>query len=139
MKKRQPVSDIMTQAVVTVNVNESLSTVQRILKKEKVRHLPVVDGNKLVGILSRTDVLRLSFGHVFGESQMSADAAIFDMLSIPQVMTHKPRTVDVSTSIQDVAQILADEEFHALPVLEGKELVGIVTTTDIIRFLLEQY
>ncbi len=138
MKKRQPVSDVMTKQVVTVNVKDSLLTVKSVLSNKKVRHLPVLDGGKLVGILSRTDVMRLSFGNVFGE-QAEADAAIFEMLSIPQIMTHKPRTVSVSMTIHDVAEILAEEEFHALPVVDGDKLVGIVTTTDIIRFLLAQY
>ena len=61
------------------------------------------------------------------------------MLSISQVMTQKPRTVEASLSIRDVAEILASEEYHALPVVENGQLVGIVTTTDVIKYLLEQY
>lgn len=81
---------------------------------------------------------RLTFGGLF-ENQKEADEAVLDMLSVPQVMTSKPRTVSTDDSIKDVAEIFAKEQFHALPVVEGKALKGIVTTTDIIKYMLEQY
>jgi len=64
------------------------------------------------------------------------------MLTISQVMSHKPRVVKADESIRHVAEILAVEEFHALPVVDPEDelkLIGIVTTTDVIRYLLEQY
>jgi CBS domain-containing protein len=54
-------------------------------------------------------------------------------------MTSKPKVVSISDSVKDVAEIFAKEEFHALPVVEGEELKGIVTTTDVIKYLLDQY
>ncbi len=104
----------------------------------RLRHFPVVDGNHLLGILSLTDILRLSFGKNFGSGQLEADEAIFEMLSIDQVMKHNPITVNSENSIEEVADILANEEFHALPVVDDGILTGIVTTTDVIRFLLDQ-
>jgi acetoin utilization protein AcuB len=73
------------------------------------------------------------------ENQEGADEAVLEMLSIPQVMTAKPRMVDPNDLIRDVAEIFANEEFHALPVVEDGVLKGIVTTTDVIRYMLEQY
>lgn len=138
MKKREKVTKIMTADVSTVSVHESLRDVRDRLQSKKVRHLPVVSGDKLVGILSRTDIMRLSFGGVFA-GQEEADEAIFDMLSIEQVMVSKPRTVQVEDTIHEVAEVFASEEFHALPVMDGDKLAGIVTTTDVIKYLLEMY
>ncbi len=138
MKKREKVSKIMTANVHTVGIHEDLRQVRDRLQENNIRHLPVVSGDKLVGILSRTDILRLSFGSVFA-GQEEADEAIFDMLTIEQVMVNNPRTVQAEDTIQDVAEVFASEEFHALPVVDGEKLVGIVTTTDIIKYLLEQY
>lgn len=138
MKKREKVSTIMTADVSTVSVHESLRDVRDRLQNKQVRHLPVVSGDKLVGILSRTDIMRLSFGGVFA-GQEGADEAIFDMLSIEQVMVSEPRTVQAEDTVQDVAEVFAAEEFHALPVMEGEKLAGIVTTTDVIKYLLEMY
>ncbi|MFT4521928.1 MAG: CBS domain-containing protein [Bacteroidia bacterium] len=62
-----------------------------------------------------------------------------EMLELKQVMTSKPKVVQSTASIKEVAKIFAEEQYHALPEVEGSVLVGIVTTTDVIRYLLDQY
>ena len=138
MKKREPISHIMTKSVVTVNQNDDLRKVVEKLKSNSIRHIPVVNGKEVVGIISRTDVNRLTFGALF-DGQEGVDEAILDMLSISQVMTSKPRTLPSDTIIKDVAEVFAKEDFHALPVIDQGELKGIVTTTDVIKYFLEQY
>ncbi|ABQ04101.1 CBS domain-containing protein [Flavobacterium johnsoniae] len=138
MKKREPISHIMTKTVVTVNQNDDLTKVVEKLKSNSIRHLPVVNGKKVVGIISRTDINRLTFGALF-DGQEGSDEAILQMLTIPQVMTAKPKTVSSDAIIRDLAEIFSKEEFHALPVVDNDELKGIVTTTDVIKYFLEQY
>lgn len=138
MKKREPISHIMTKTVVTVNENDGLRKVVEKLKKHNIRHIPIVRSKEVVGIISRTDINRLTFGALF-EGQEGADEAILDMLTIAQVMTSKPKTISSDTIIKDSAEIFVKEEFHALPVVDNGELKGIVTTTDILRYFLEQY
>jgi CBS domain-containing protein len=139
MKKREPVSHIMTTELTTVNVTQSLREVIKIFEENNFRHLPVVSGDDLIGIISKTDILRISYGSNFGEQESQIDDAIFDMLSIKQVMRTNLHTIEPETTIKDAAEIFSQAEFHALPVVQGKKLVGIVTTTDIIKYLLEQY
>ena len=129
----------MTQEVHTVNVNNSLQEANGIFNKYNIRHIPVVNGEKLIGILSHTDILRISFGNTFGNEQEGTDEAIFNMLSINQVMKHSPQTVSSEDTLKEAAQILAEKEFHALPVTDDGKLVGIITTTDIINYFLDQY
>ncbi len=137
MKHSEPISAIMTREVHTVSLDQELSDVVKILKKYKIRHIPVTDDNEVVGIISRTDINRLTFGALL-DNQDGVDEAILTMLSISQVMTHKPRLVKTDSSVKDVAEIFTREEFHALPVTDGNNnLVGIVTTKDIIGYLLE--
>lgn len=138
MKKREPISHIMTKTVVTANENDDLKQVVEKLKKNTIRHIPIVKAKEVVGIISRTDINRLTFGALF-EGQEGADEAILDMLTISQVMTSKPKTVSSDTSIRDLAEIFAKEDFHALPVVDNGELKGIVTTTDVVKYFLEQY
>lgn len=138
MKKREPIRIIMTSEVFSVQENQKLSEVVELFRKHKIRHLPVLNGKKVSGIISRTDINRLTFGALF-ENQEGADEAVLEILSIPQVMTAKPRVVQQEDSIKSVAEIFASEEFHALPVVENEELKGIVTTTDVIRYMLAQY
>lgn len=138
MKKREPVSHIMTEGVLTVAHNDKLARALEIIRQNNIRHLPVMNGNAVIGMISRTDLNRLTFGALF-ENQDGADESVLEMLSITQVMTSKPRTVRSDESIKDVAEIFATEEFHALPVVDDHELKGIVTTTDVIQYLLDQY
>ncbi|WP_286968071.1 CBS domain-containing protein [Flavobacterium sp. UBA4854] len=138
MKKREPLSHIMTKSVITVNQNDDLKKVVEKLKANSIRHIPVVNGKEVVGIISRTDINRLTFGALF-DGQDRADEAILEMLTISQVMTSKPKTVSSDTIIRDLAEIFVKEEFHALPVVDNGELKGIVTTTDVLKYFLEQY
>jgi len=141
MKKREPVSTIMTKNIHVVQIEDKLTDVQEVIRKFGVRHVPVVHKKQLMGIISKTDLNRLTFSNIF-EGQDDADEAVLEMLTISQVMSHKPRVVKADESIRHVAEILAVEEFHALPVVDPEDelkLIGIVTTTDVIRYLLEQY
>ncbi|SMD45676.1 CBS-domain-containing membrane protein [Aquiflexum balticum DSM 16537] len=138
MKNREPVNNIMTKDVFTVQENEKLTKVLELFRKHKIRHLPVLSGNKIVGIISRTDINRLTFGALF-DNQEGVDEAVLEILSIPQVMTSKPRVVAADDPIKSIAEIFANEEYHALPVVENDILKGIVTTTDVIKYLLKQY
>jgi len=128
----------MTKEVFTVQENEKLSAVVDIFRKHKIRHIPVLSGRKITGIISRTDINRLTFGALF-ENQEGADEAVLEILSLNQVMTSKPKVVSEEDSIKEIAEIFATEEFHALPVVANGELKGIVTTTDVIKYLLDQY
>lgn len=138
MKKREPISHIMTKSVITANENDDLRKVVEKLKQHTIRHIPIVRGKEVIGIISRSDINRLTFGALF-EGQEGADEAILDMLTISQVMTSKPKTVSSDSIIRDLAEIFVKEEFHALPVVDNGELKGIVTTTDVVKYFLEQY
>ena len=137
MKKREPVSHIMTSDLTTVNVNNSLREVRNIFREKGIRHLPVVSGDSIVGIISETDIKRLSFGSNFGEANSGADEAVFDMLTIPQVMRENPTTVGKEETIKDVAEKLSKAEFHALPVTENGKLVGQISQKDILKAAME--
>lgn len=139
MKKQEPVSHIMTKHVYTAELHDKLLDIYELVRKHHIRHVPIVHSKQLVGIISKTDLNRLTFSGMFAGEE-DADEAVFDMLTIGQVMSHKPRVVNHTDTIKAVAEILSTEEFHALPVVDDKgSLVGIVTTTDVIRYLLDQY
>lgn len=139
MKRREPVSRIMTTDVFTINVTTNLRDAEHEMKARNIRHVPVVSGEELIGMLSLTDLMRISFGDVYGESQTDVDSAIYDMLSLKQVMVSNPVSIEKDTTIKEAAEILSSKEFHALPVTDDGKLVGIVTSTDLIRFLIDLY
>ena len=128
--------------MVVLHLRDGLSQAERLFKLHNIRHLPVMKGDKLIGMLSLTDLQRLSFADNFeavNPNEAGVDRALYNMIGIAQVMTQQVESVQISQSIPEVAAILAKREFHALPVLEGDKLVGIVTTTDLIRLLAEHY
>src|SRR5690606_39188867 len=122
-----------------LNHTDDLETAERIFKSKKIRHIPVVSGEKIIGMLSYTDVLRISFADAVDEDEENVDTVVYNMFTIEQVMARNLTSVSSTTTIREVAEILAKKEFHALPVVENNKLVGIVTTTDLINYLLEQF
>ena len=137
MKKSTPISEIMTKDVITLNSTDDLETAERLFKKNKIRHIPVVSGKKVVGMLSLTDLLRISFADDFDEE--SVETIVYNMFTIEQVMAKNLVSVASSTIIKEVAEILSKQEFHAIPVIDNGELTGIVTTTDLINYLIKQF
>ncbi len=139
MKKRKPVSHIMTKELRTLDAYSSeLEEAKEMMEANNIRHLPVQMGGKLVGMISLTDINRVSFGSNFNQDEV--DTSIFKSLSIPQVMKKNLTTIHPNTPIKEAAEILSKEEFHALPVVNNQnELEGIVTSTDLIDYLLDQY
>ncbi|MFT6795941.1 MAG: CBS domain-containing membrane protein [Maribacter sp.] len=139
MKKRVPVTEIMTKNVLTLSIKDNLEDAEELFKKNKIRHVPITAGKKILGMLSYTDLMRISFADAIGDDEHDVDTTVYNMFSIEQVMAKDVVSVTSKTTIQEVAEFLSKKEFHALPVVENDELVGIVTTTDLITYLLEQY
>lgn len=138
MKSQVPVSTIMTKDVIKLKLNDELTKAEGLFKKHKIRHIPVVDGTKVIGMLSYSDLLRISFADAVFEDE-EIDTVVYDMFDIHQVMTKNIVVVGKETTIKQAAEILAEREFHALPVVDDGHLVGIVTTTDMIKYLLKQF
>ena len=139
MKKRTPVSAIMTKNVITLNHTDDLTTAEQLFKKHNIRHIPIVSGHSVIGMLSYTDLLRISFADAVDDDAGEVETMVYNLFTIEQVMAKKVNTVKATDTIKDVAEILATKEFHALPVVDGGSLVGIVTTTDLIQFLIDQF
>lgn len=138
MKQKVPVSTIMTKNVVKLNLKDDLTKAEALFKKNKIRHIPVVNGNRIIGMLSYTDLLRISFVDAIDDDEI-IDATVYNLFTVEQVMAKNLVTISPETTIKEAAEILSSKEFHALPVVLGDLLVGIVTTTDLIKYLIDQY
>ena len=136
MKNTPLISSIMSTKIITLQKDDDLETAERLFKKHKIRHIPVVVGDAIIGMLSYTDLLRISFADSLDETETEVESLVYNMFTIEQVMAKNVVSVTSTTSIKEVAQILAKKEFHALPVVDDGSLVGIVTTTDLINYLI---
>ena len=137
MTKDMLIKDVMTTELITINETSSLDSARQIFEKNQIRHIIVLKKGKLVGILSNHDLLRVSFGDTYGDDQATVDDAIVNMLTIKDVMRHDPIFITSDSSIEDAIFVLLNRRFHSLPVVDDNRVVGIVTTTDFLKILVE--
>lgn len=137
MKNRikEPVSKIMTKNVISLDIKEDLTAACSLFIKNKIRHLPVVKGDRMVGILSYNDVLRLSFAEVY-DDKTAIDQTLYKLLKLEQIMIERPVKVKPNDTIKKVVKIIIKNKFHALPVVKKRKLVGMVSTTDLLKYLI---
>jgi CBS-domain-containing membrane protein len=128
------VADLMTRDVQTVSPSHTLRDVVVIMRRLKIRQLPVVDDGKIVGIVTDRDVKRATPSALSEEGRAEYDRVLNETV-ISQVMTRDPFTIPASMEIREAVKILIDHRFGALPVVDDGQLVGIVTETDFLRVL----
>jgi CBS domain-containing protein len=125
------VRDIMQTKVVTISVTERLSTVEDIMTLGRVRHIPVVHGGRLVGVLSQRDLLRASLSEL-GTYGTEARRAFLHAIEIERVMSTPAITIGPDAGVQLAARLMADHRIGCLPVVENEQFVGLVTETDVL-------
>ena len=130
------VEDRMTRKVFTLAEDQSLREAIAVMQRNRIRHAPVVSGEKVVGILTDRDVKRASPSALSGIDQAQYDR-VLNETRVGQAMTRNPFTVTPSTSIRDAVKVLIDRKYSALPVVEDDRLVGIITGTDMLRLFHE--
>lgn len=134
----RPVSTIMTEHLQMVQPHESLARVKELLDTYNIHHMPVVDEKMVVGMLSKSDLNHfiLSNAHERGEAVL--EAAKLRAWTAGEVMTKNVVSISPKESIRRALEIFRNNRFHALPVIADNELVGIVTTFDILDVLLDE-
>src|SRR5262245_8498359 len=131
------VREIMTAEVTTLKRNDSLLIARDIMTLGRVRHFPVVDeDNKLVGVVSQRDLYRASLGSVmkYGEK---AQRAFLEGIAVKEVMSAPAITIAPQASVQEAARLMMEKKIGCLPVLEGTQLVGLITETDMLKLVAE--
>jgi CBS domain-containing protein len=127
------VRDIMAEKIVTISADDRLSTVEDIMTLGRVRHMPVVRGGRLVGVVSERDLLRASLSNLtaFGNEQRRA---FLQAVEIRRVMSAPPVTIHPDATPEEAALVMAEKKIGCLPVVDGDDLVGLVTETDLLRY-----
>ena len=119
----EPLSSIMTRNVITAGPNDKLSVAQEIFMSNRVHHLPVVDGRKLVGILTTYDMFKYhrNNGH-------------HDGVLVKDVMTTHVATLEPEDKVGSAAELFLENLFHAVPIVKEGVLQGIVTSFDVLKY-----
>ncbi|WP_299336394.1 CBS domain-containing protein [uncultured Psychroserpens sp.] len=132
--KTNSITKVMTKNVVCVSPDQDILDVKHIYeKKEFHHHIPVVENDKLVGMVSLLDFMY----HISGAG-MRDDNAVYKTLKVKDIMTPNPFYMTSEANIEEVANILTEGNYHAVPILENDKVVGIVSTADIIKHFLQE-
>ncbi|MDJ0903815.1 MAG: CBS domain-containing protein [Xenococcus sp. MO_188.B8] len=139
MKKKESVSQIASTGLITIQLGQKLSEARKLMQVNQIHHVPVLQGQKLMGILSAVDLATLSLTS-FGSDEQANDTMLDKQFSVEEVMSKNMVTVKPTDPIREAAEILAEGHFHSLPIVDKEgNLQGLVTSTDLIRYLLSQY
>lgn len=114
--------NVMTSEVITVSPDDKLSIAQQLMDERHFRRLPVVQNGALVGIITDRD--------------MRKHAGYLDVTRVNAAMTPNPLTISPRVTAEDAARLMLDHKIGGLPVIENGKLVGIVTTTDVMKAFL---
>lgn len=120
----EPISSIMTKNVITVRPDDTLSVVKEILFTKHIHHIPVLQGRKLIGIITSFDLIKLG---------KSVDE--YANIKVEEIMTKKIATMSPNEKIGAAAQVFLENLFHGLPIVDDdNNLIGIITTHDVLKY-----
>ena len=128
------VREIMMGNPVTLKPADTLDLANDIISLGRIRHIPVLEEGRLVGLLSERDLIGAAASEIFGLKQKRKSALLKTVL-IKDVMKKKVILTKSDTSIKDAARLMADKRIGCVPVIENGALVGLLTTTDILRYV----
>lgn len=133
-----PVKAWMTPEPETITPETTLLEVHRVMGVKRIRSLPVMEGNKLVGIVTRTDLLSADPSKLYSKGDQDRSRQIVDQPA-RIIMTPNPMTISEDEMMQKAAKLMLDHKFHCLPVVnDDGQLVGIVTETDIFHMIVHK-
>ncbi len=131
------VRDLMTADVIAVFPNDTLATLRELMVERDVRHMPAVnDDGDLVGLVSERDLLRHSLIQQADVPDFVEDT-ILERLEVRELMNTGVESADPDQDIREAAQIMLENKYGCLPVVEGQRLVGILTEADFVRLFAE--
>jgi acetoin utilization protein AcuB len=129
------VEEIMTRKVVTIKSSDTLYKAQGLMVKNSIRHLPVVGGKKLEGIITESDIR----GAFVQTNKGSSRVTVLDpkAMKVTDFMTRDPQTVQPDTNIEDAALLVYKNKIGSLPVIDGNKLVGIISILDMLGLFID--
>ncbi len=132
--KSQRIDTIMTKEVICVSPEQKIIDVKHIYEKRKFHHhIPVVKEDRLVGMVSLIDFMYRIKG-----AGLDDNNAIYTDLTVKDIMTTKPFSLDVSATIDEVSEEFVKGRYRAVPIVDNGKVVGIVSTADVIKYFLNK-
>jgi CBS domain-containing membrane protein len=128
------VKEMMTKEVFTLECHHALTLADDIMSLERIRHLPVLEEGRVVGVVSQRDLFRAALAVALGYQQR-AHRMLRRTMKVTEVMSAPAITVSPEAMVKEAARVMMEQKIGCLPVVEGHSLVGIITETDILRYV----
>ena len=128
------VRDYMTSPAASIGSDARLLDAALTMRRSGFRHLPITEGERLVGIITDRDIQRFA-PSLLGNVSQDEYNRIFEETPLTRVMTKNLITVTADTPVSEAAHILHDKKLGCVPVVDGEKLIGIITVTDMLRLL----
>lgn len=123
----------MSSKVVTIQESDTLMHAIRMIKENKIKHLPVVNSaGDLIGLVSDRDLRKASASDATS-LEIHELMYLLDKVKLNSIMVRNPITADKNTSAKQAALLMVEKGIGCLPIMEGKQLIGIVTRSDLLR------
>ncbi len=126
----------MSPDPVVLTVDDELSLAHDIMSLGRIRHLPVVEGSKLVGIISQRDLFKASLASVL-DDDYDKNREHLKSIKIKEIMVKDVISVPPDMNLREAGRILLKEKIGCLPVVENDRLIGLLTETDLLSFLID--
>ena len=139
MNFNNTVASIMTPNPVTVSPNTPINEIHILFEKNKFHHLPVMEKGVLKGIISKSDYLKIRHMLAYTWSGEIVIRDLYAKMCAADIMTYEPLKIESADTIGLAADIFLANSLHALPVVDDGELVGIITSHDVLAFACQQW
>jgi CBS domain-containing membrane protein len=128
------VKDLMTVNVTTLGRNDTLDLADNVMTLDRIRHLPVLDEGRVIGVVSQRDLFRSALATALGYGE-KGQKMLLKTLRVKEVMSEPAITIAPEATVKEAARLMVEHKIGCLPVVERATLVGIVTETDVLRYL----
>lgn len=133
------VEEAMTSHTKTVSPQQSLSDVRKIFEEEGFRHLPVLGNDGLVGMITHTDLMRVTYGAHIADADFEVNNLILETTIVDEAMSKNIHTIEEGSDLKEAARIMKKYKIGCVPVVNSNGgLLGLVTSTDILGAYIEQ-
>jgi len=132
--KKGSVKEIMMGSPVTLSPEDTLDLANDVISLGRIRHIPVLEDGRLVGLISERDLIGRAVPAIFGLKQKSK-SALLKTYRIKDFMRKRVVTVSPDTHIKEAARLMAEKKIGCVPVVSAGALIGLVTATDVLRYM----
>jgi CBS domain-containing protein len=126
--------EIMMGSPVTLKPEDTLDLANNVISLGRIRHIPVLDDGRLVGILTERNLIGAAASRIFGLKQKNK-SALLKNVRIKEVMKKRVISAAPDTPIKEIAHLMAEKKIGCVPIVSAGALVGLVTNTDILRYV----